>query len=316
MKPSTTPARRAVLRYVALAVVLAALAGAPPARAAEPTAPTGSMTVVFFTDIHARTEWEAPRAMQQAAEAINAQQADLVICGGDMITDGYSSSADMVAPRWEAYRAMHDAIRPEPVVVVGNHDLVGVEPSDGSPAADDPRAEVRARMNLPRTYRSFDRNGYHFILLDSIEVTKDALKYRGFIGPDQMEWLRSDLAQVGADTPIVVASHIPLLTGFYQMTGGIEKSVPSNRGVVNNREVLAAFENHRLLAVLQGHMHVNEWMRWQDTTFITGGSVCGQWWRGPWHETPEGFGVLRLHPDRVEWEYRAYGWKARRPAGE
>ena len=114
----------------------------------------------------------------------------------------------------------------------------------------------------------------------------------------------------------MLVAHFPLLTGFYQMTGGIEEPVPANRGVVNNREVLAAFENHRLLAVLQGHLHVAELMRWRDTTFITGGAVCGKWWRGKWHETPEGFGVLLLHPDRVEWEYRAYGWEARRPAGQ
>lgn len=302
-------------RCLLLAVAAAALAlllGRRPA----PAAADRPLKVVFFTDIHARTEWDTPEAMARAAAAINAQHADLVLCGGDMITDGYDSSPAMATPRWEAYRAMHDAIRPAPVVAVGNHDLVGVAPADGAPPADDPRADVRARMNLPQTYRSFDQGGFHFILLDSIELTPDELKYRGFIGPEQMEWLRSDLARVPPDTPIVLVTHLPLLTGFYQMTGGIAEPVPSNRGVVNNREVLAAFGNHRLLAVLQGHLHVNELMRWRDTTFITGGAVCGKWWRGSWHETPAGFGVLLLHPDRVEWEYHAYGWEARRPAGQ
>ena len=64
------------------------------------------LKVVFFTDIHARTEWDTPEALAQAAAAINAQRADLVLCGGDMITDGYDSSPAMAAPRWEAYRAM------------------------------------------------------------------------------------------------------------------------------------------------------------------------------------------------------------------
>jgi 3',5'-cyclic-AMP phosphodiesterase len=68
--------------------------------------------------------------------------------------------------------------------------------------------------------------------------------------------------------------------------------------------------------VLQGHLHVNELLRWKGTTFITGGAICGQWWRGPRLGTPEGFGVLTLHPDRVEWEYLTYGWDARRPAGQ
>jgi 3',5'-cyclic-AMP phosphodiesterase len=310
-QPRPIPAFRRLAPHAAF--LAAALALAAPAPAQEPAAP---LKIVFFTDVHARAEWDTPEALRMAAEAINAQQADVVICGGDMITEGYESSAETVAHRWEVYRAFHDAIRPAPMSVVGNHDLVGVEPADGSPPTSDPRAEVRARMDMPQTYRSFDHGGVHFILLDSMEITQDDLKYRGFIGPEQMAWLRADLAQVSADTPIVVATHLPLLTGFYQATGGIQTPVPANRGVVNNREVLATFDQHRLVAVLQGHLHVNELLRWKDTTFITGGAICGQWWRGPRLGTSEGFGVLTLHPDRVEWEYLTYGWDARRPAGQ
>ena len=58
--------------------------------------------------IHARTEWETPQAMAKAAQSINALELDLVIVGGDLITDGFQSSAASVAPRWDAYLAsMH-----------------------------------------------------------------------------------------------------------------------------------------------------------------------------------------------------------------
>jgi hypothetical protein len=53
-------------------------------------------------------------------------------------------------------------------------------------------------------------------------------------------------------------------------------------------------------------------LRWQGTTFITSGAICGNKWRGPRYGTPEGFGVLTLRPNRVEWEYKTYGWTARR----
>ena len=152
-------------RHVLLGLGAAALALLVWFRPAPPTAAARPLKVVFFTDVHARTEWDTPRALAQAADAINAQQADLVLCGGDMITDGYDSSPAMAAPCWETYRAMHEAIRPEPIAVIGNHDLVGVAPADGSPPVADPRAEVRARMGLPQTYRSFDQGGFHFILL-------------------------------------------------------------------------------------------------------------------------------------------------------
>ncbi len=283
--------------------------------ATEPAPETASLKLVYYTDIHARTEWETPEAMLLAAAAMNAHKPDLILCGGDMITDGYSSSAAMVAPRWETVAAMHDALRPAPEVILGNHDLVGVEPGDGSPPEADFRGNAREKLGLSRTYRSFDRAGYHFILLDSVEVTADPLKYRGYIDAEQLAWLRADLAAVDPDTPIIVMTHMPLASSFFQLTGGIEAPVPANRGVVNNLEVLAAFEGRRLLAVLQGHLHVNEMIRWRNTTFITGGAVCGKWWRGNWHGTSEGYGVLHLHPDRVDWEYHTYGWVARRPPG-
>ncbi|MGD2031767.1 MAG: calcineurin-like phosphoesterase C-terminal domain-containing protein, partial [Gammaproteobacteria bacterium] len=73
------------------------------------------------------------------------------------------------------------------------------------------------------------------------------------------------------------------------------------------------FESHNLLLVLQGHLHVSELIRWGGTTFVTGGAVSGKWWRGSWHGTPEGFTVLTLRGERIDWEYVTYGWKARRP---
>lgn len=282
--------------------------------AVEPGSGTSGLKVAYFTDIHARVEWETPDALLMAASAINQHQPDLVLCGGDMITDGYTSGRKTVAPRWDAYLAMQNAIRPYPEVAVGNHDLVGVAPEDGSDILADPREDVRTRFGLAQTYRSFDRSGYHFMILDSVQVTDDELRYRGYIDATQQAWIKDDLAGVDPRTPIVVVCHMPMVTSFFQLTNGVESAVPPNRGLVNSQEVLSLFEHHRLLLVLQGHLHVNEMIRWRNTTFITGGAVCGKWWRGAWHGTAEGFGLVTLHPDKVEWEYHTYGWSARRPA--
>lgn len=115
------------------------------------------------------------------------------------------------------------------------------------------------------------------------------------------------------ETPIVLVTHLPLLTSFFQATAGHEEAAPRNRVVVNHREVLDCFARHRLHLVLQGHLHVNEMVRWRGTTFITGGAICGSWWRGRWHGTDAGFGVLTLRPNRVDWEYKEIGWLPRRP---
>ncbi len=272
-----------------------------------------TLRLVFYTDVHARTEWETPLALEQATAAINACKPDLVLAGGDLITDGFQSSAATVAPRWDAYLKMHRGIDADLYPAIGNHDLVAAIPEDGTPPAADPRAVSRDRLGLERTFSSFDAVGYRFFVLDSIEVIGGELKYRGHIGEEQLEWLRSELSRLPRSTPIVVALHIPLLTAFYGATEGTTFAARPNRVVINNREVLDLFREHNLVLVLQGHLHAKELIRWQDTTFVTGGAICGKWWRGEWFGTREGFNIVTLSDNRANWEYVEYGWTARRP---
>ncbi len=268
----------------------------------------GSVRLTFYTDVHARTEWKTPAAMAQAANAINAQKSDMVIAGGDLITDGFQSSAAKVEPRWEAYMKMHQAIKADVYPAMGNHDLVAAIPEDGTLAADNPRAEYLDRMDLDQTYYSFTAVGYHFIFLDAIQITRGKYLYQGMVSPEQLDWLKKDLSAVSKDMPIVMVTHMPLLSAFYNVSEGATSSAPPNRVVVNNCEVLKILENHNLILVLQGHLHVNEMIRWRGTTFITGGAICGKWWRGNWYGTEEGFYDITLSWNHVECSYVDYGW--------
>lgn len=276
----------------------------------------GAVRLVFYTDVHTRTEWDTPLAMARAAEAINAQNPDLVLAGGDLITDGFQSRALEAAPRWAAYMRMHQAIQGDVYPALGNHDLVAARPSDGTPAAQNPRSIFLAHMGLDRTYYSFNAVGYHFIILDSIQITGDEYEYHGIIGPEQLEWLKRDLSTVTQKTPLVLVTHLPLLTSFFNASQGATFAARPNRVVVNNRDVLEAIGNHNVILVLQGHLHVKEMIRWQNTTFITGGAICGKWWRGPWYGTQEGFNVITLTANQVDWQYIDYGWEARRPVNQ
>ncbi len=294
------------------------LAGLPAVGAAGQGAETNepSLRFVFMTDLHARTEWETPAALAQAAAAINEETPDLVVVGGDLVTDGFQSSAAAVEPRWDAYLAMQQQIRAPVWAAIGNHDLTAAIPEDGTTPTADPRAVFREKLDVEETYRSFDTNGYHFILLDSIRVIGGNLKYEGRIVPEQLEWLKADLRKVDPKTPIVLVTHIPFLTTFYQDTEGGLANAPKNRIIVNGPETLRLFRNHNLILVLQGHTHIHELIRTRGIMFITGGAVCGRWWRGDWFGTKEGFGVVTLRGNEVEWDYKGYGWTARRPAGE
>lgn len=308
--------RRDFLKAAAAGGVLLASAPAKPAWAASGSG-RGSLRLVFYTDVHARIEWETPLALARAAAAMNAVKADLVLAGGDLVTDGFqASSAAAMAPRWDAYMTLHNAIDGDIHAALGPHDMVGADPDDGSPPAADPRAEFRRRLGLARTYYSFDALGYHFVILDSIHISGDQYRFHGMIDAPQMAWLKQDLARVGVLTPIIAVTHVPLLTAFYGATEGATYAARPNRVIGNNVEVLAAFSDHNLHLVLQGHMHAREVIRWRDTTFITGGALSGKWWRGPWHGTDAGFTVVTLGDGRIGQEYVEYGWRPRRPVEE
>lgn len=271
-------------------------------------ADSASLRLLFLTDIHARPEKPISDALAIASEAINRQRADLVLCGGDLIEGGLEMSRRQSTAPWDVYMAMHRSIEGDIHCCLGNHDLVGVAPSDKSPAEPDPRSEFRRRTGLERTFYAFNAAGYHVIVLDSIELINGPGSYRGGVSDEQLEWLTEDLSAVPRDQPIILMLHMPLVTNVVALTRGASVAAPHNRVTVNNRAVLAKFRDRNLILVLQGHSHVAEIIHWPRTTFLSGGAICANWWRGAYLGVEEGFNLLTLHPDRIEWNYIDYGW--------
>ena len=274
------------------------------------------LRIVFYTDVHANQRGDTPMALKRAAEAINAEKPDLVLGAGDLVTGNFSSSADDVSADWDAYMDMHEAIqasvRGDHHVAIGNHDLYAVRPKDGTPPVADPRSIFKQRLGLAETYHAFDALGYHIIVLDSVGIADDSYKYHGLISPAQLDWIRGELSHIPRDKPIILTLH--LLTAFFGAKNGMTKGAPPNRVIVNSGEVLSLFAEHNLVLVLQGHLHISEMLRWRGTTFITGGAICGKWWRGSYFGTGEGYNVLTLHQNRIEWSYQDYGWRAQQTA--
>lgn len=306
----TEQSRRSFLRTAGLAGAAAVLG--LPARAswAARGSRAGKLRLAFVTDVHALPELGAPRAMELSAHAINRTKSELAIVGGDLIMDSFETTAEEAEPQWDVYLNLHRSIEAPVEAILGNHDLAAVRPADGSLPAADPREIFKQKIGVDRTWRVVDAEGYRIFLLDSVELSDDEFGYNGGVSGRQLEWIRDELGRTDTDTPIVVATHIPLLSTIFQATKGSMFDPTANLMVVNNMEVLSLFAEHSLLLVLQGHLHAEEMLRFQGTTFITGGAICGNKWRGPKHGTPEGFGTLTLRPDRVEWNYHSIGWTA------
>lgn len=279
-----------------------ALAAAPGALAetAWPVtgSPAGTLRLAFLTDPHSRLDRGVPDALDRAAARIAAEAPDLVVAGGDLVENGSDDE-------WALYLGLVRRIGAEHHAVVGNRDLVGLVPR-GAPSVADPAAGFRARLGLERTWRRIDALGWRIFLLDSVRPGGGRRGYDGWIGQEQMDWLRAELAATGPEMPLVIVSHMPMVSAHLTATHGL--TVPPDLAVGNAPEVLRLFAGHNLALVLQGHVHVAEFMRTGGTAFVTGGAISANWWRGAHHGTEEGFAMLDLAPAHIAWRYVDYGW--------
>jgi 3',5'-cyclic-AMP phosphodiesterase len=116
-------------------------------------------------------------------------------------------------------------------------------PGEHDTATDD-GALYRERFGkgtLGSGWYSFTHRGVHFIgLNNSLQI--DAL---GKLGPEQLAWLKQDLAALPASTPIVIFAHIPLWMVYPNWGWGTQ----------DGAEALGYLKRFGSVTVLNGHIH-------------------------------------------------------------
>jgi 3',5'-cyclic AMP phosphodiesterase CpdA len=90
---------------------------------------------------------------------------------------------------------------------------------------------------------SFDQKGVHFVGL--VNVFGKAEQALGILGPDQLDWLKKDLAALSASTPVVVFAHVPLWEVYPQW----------GWGTTDGAQVLEMLKRFGSVTVLNGHIH-------------------------------------------------------------
>ena len=311
-------------RFLSLSAALAASSTLPSVAQAASAPHAGSLKLVFFTDTHTQPELRAGEGTALALQRIRSLKPDLCIQGGDHCFDLAAVPRDRSLMLLDLYQKTEQSLNGIPIHhVIGNHDVFGRVPASGVLTSDPLYGKKAFEQRFStKTYRSFDHAGYHIILLDSIQITPER-EFDAMIDPAQLTWLAADLAATPKGTPIVVACHVPLVSAAPQYSPPDDKAAKAAAYqaltnlhgflVGNARQVIDLFEGHRVIAVLQGHTHINETVFWRDVPYITSGAVSGNWWRGSRWGTPEGFTVLDLAGEQAHWRYETYGWKSPQP---
>jgi predicted phosphodiesterase len=273
--------RRAWLKHGSLVLAATALDALPSARLfADDDSGKTTLRIGLVTDLHyadkppagSRHYRETLDKLAEAARQFDREQPAFVVELGDLI-----DAADSVATeqRWlERINREFSAISKDRHYVLGNHcvDMLTKE-------------EFLDGVERERSYYSFDRGGFHFVVLDAC-FRSDGRPYgrKNFQWTDpnipaaELEWLAADLK--ATDKPVIVFVHQRL-------------DVSTEHGVKNAAEVRRVLEaSGRVRAVFQGHSHQNDYREINGIHYTTlvamvEGSGAGN----------NGYAVLSLEPE-------------------
>ncbi|GBQ63773.1 metallophosphoesterase [Ameyamaea chiangmaiensis NBRC 103196] len=305
----TLVSRRSLLSLTAGATFIGlrgARAGVPDR---PPLRPHDPFSFLFITDTHLQPELDAARGCHAAFARARAIPSDFAIQGGDHVFDALGVNAGRATMLMDLYKRTADDLTMPVHHTIGNHDCFGVYTKSGAQPTDPFYGKKYFEDNFGRLYYAFDHKGVHFVVLDSIGITADR-SYEGRIDPAQKEWLARDLAAQPAGTPIIVVTHIPLVTAVDAYSAPLP-TPPKHHGisVVNAHEIVPLFDSVNVIGVLQGHTHILERVDWHGVPYITGGAVSGNWWHGTRMGTPEGFLVVDVADGRLTTRYETYGFR-------
>ena len=269
---------------------------------------SNAFSFVFMTDIHLQPENKAVEGFNQAIDSVNAINPDFVITGGDLIMDALGQSFERSDSLYNIYNEAQNRFNVPVYNTKGNHEIFGIYEKSGISNSHPEYENKMFENRIGKRYYSFDHKGWHFMILDGIEDTGES-SYIGKVDSLQMEWIKSDLAKIDNSTPIAISIHIPFITAETQLaSGSLEPNRPTTT-ITNSKEVLGLFDDYNLKLALQGHLHIVEDIYARGTHFLTGGAVSSGWWGGPYNGMEEGFLVVKIDGEEIDWEYFDFGWE-------
>lgn len=304
--PSTDLSRRVFLKSAG-ALALGTALGPSLSAAAPSPGRKRVLRAAHLTDVHVSPSNASPAGMTAAIRHAQAQadRPEFLLIGGDCIGDGLGTPKDQVLAQWDVWNRIFDAeVKLPYAVCLGNHDILGWSLRSDLALARDPdygKALALRRLALKERYRSFDRAGWHFVVLDSMQIDNgNAYGYTARLDDEQFAWLEADLAATPPATPVCVLSHIPILSAAAFLDGDLAGMgswvVPGAWMHVDARRIQNLFHQHANVKVcLSGHLHMVDDVTYLGVRYLCNGAVSGAWWKGFHYEFGPAYALVDFY---------------------
>ena len=270
---------------------------------------TRVLRIAHMTDFHVMPNGNAPEGMAKALRHAQSQAdpPDLIINTGDSIMDSLGADKSNAEAQWQVFQDILKAENKLPIFhAIGNHDVWGWGRQDAETQNDPLYGKNMAleKLGLQERYYSFDKAGWHFVVLDSNHLPNEVSggSYIGKLDDEQFSWLENDVAQVDGSTPVCVVSHIPILCACEFFDGPNEETgawvVPAAWMHIDARRFRGLYLEHpNIRLCLSGHSHQHESLDYLGVKYLTDGAVCGNWWNGAYLDFPPAYVLVDLYDD-------------------
>jgi len=293
----STMDRRKLIRNIGLAAGTMTLGGVSTlAGAAEQSVSRRKrvLRIAHITDVHMRPELDAANRFRKCMEEIKKHKVDFFLNGGDTIyaADYSNITRERVKEQWAIWQQLRSEFQEYDMYsCLGNHDMWWAAPDKQDEMYG--KDYVVKQLGISKRYYSFDKKGWHFIVLDS--NNQDA----GSLDEEQRRWLEQDLEKLNANTPVLLLSHYPLLAACTHIDGGMH---------TDYKYLVDLFfkQKDKVKVCVSGHIHLQDGVAYNGVQYFCNGALSGFWWEEGdknsagkyWYrQTPPGYAIITLFDD-------------------
>ncbi|MEJ2880259.1 metallophosphoesterase family protein [Pedobacter sp. GR22-6] len=288
--------RRSALKGIGSLFLLPSLAFA-----AKPALSKPALRIAHLTDVHLKDEFGAPGKFAKCLHHLQSQtpKVDFVLNGGDIVFDMNKENLHRINAQWELLEKTMKSECSLPVhYCLGNHDIWWQE--EDRKQAFYGKNYAMERLELSKPYYSMIKGGWKFIILDSVHLDIDGTWYIGKLGDEQFSWLEQELKVTDPKTPVLVMSHIPILTALLMIEDNIVNRWEMLGGDMHtdtSKIINLFYQYPNVKLCLSGHLHMRDKVVYNNVTYLCNGAVSGAWWEGNRRQTAPGYGLIDLYAD-------------------